>query len=112
MSGRCAAICSIACWPSATVTTWIGSSGKRQRDHPLDSDVVVREQEGAHAPGYLSVSAATAVGQQAPRRSAGQSYPGPGVGGDEVDDVLHRRAGDEDALDAHRIQLRRCRRRE
>ena len=32
-------------------------AGKRQRDHPLDRDVVVREQERAHAPGYLRMSA-------------------------------------------------------
>src|SRR5262245_62473434 len=31
--------------------------------------------------------------------------PRPGVGANEVDDVLHRRAGQEDPFDAHRLQV-------
>src|SRR5688572_22055996 len=34
-----------------------------------------------------------------------RSYPGPDVRGNVVDDLLHGRAGQEDALDAHRVQF-------
>src|SRR5689334_3022044 len=103
MSGRAAAIFSIACRPSPTLITWIGSPAKVSaitRWTVMLSSARRRVRMCRATRAYRPDAARPTASAVAGLRRDG-SYSGPGVGRDEVDDVLHRRAGDEDALDAH-----------
>ena len=67
--------------------------GERELDDALDGDTVVGEQELVRTSVGHRI-----VGVPTPGRSARQAPARANVGGDEVDDVLHRRAGQENAL--------------
>ena len=70
MSGRSTTTRSIAWWPSDAVTTRTGSCGERQRDHSLNGDVVVGEQERAHTGLLSGIGASRSEQQRPPSRGA------------------------------------------
>ena len=88
---------STACWPSDTADDLDVLLGERQLDHTLNREAVVGKEQGVR---HRDMRAAAA------RRRSGLLDSRARVLVDEIDDVLHRRAGEEDAADAHRVQLR------